>query len=197
MPFFQMLLNSISSCLDNRFESISTQPLSCFKVSDHRFWPITQKDLIQYGDDDVKTLIQHFAPLLSDHQKQCILGEWLQLKLLLTFQRAVRPLDLSTSLLISRPDSIKNVLVLVEIMTVLSPCTASCERSFSVMNKIKTNLRTTMQQGNLQDLMTVSSSTEDIKSFDPKPAISNWFLSSKKKRHFVSASSRGCSSIAK
>ena len=129
--------------------------------------------------------------------QKCILSEWLQLKLLLSCQRAVKPLELYASLLISMPDSIKNVLVLVEIMTVLSPCTASCERSFSAMNRIKTSLKTTMQQGTLQDLMTVSSSSEDIKSFDPKPAISNWFLSSKRKRHFVSASYSGHSSIAK
>ena len=45
--------------------------------------------------------------------------------------------------------------------------------------------------------MTVSSSSEDIKSFDPKPAISNWFLGSKRKGHFVSASCNGHSSIAK
>ena len=56
-----------------------------------------------------------------------------------------------------------------------------------------------MQQGTLQDLTTVSSSSEDIKSFDPKPAISNWFLGSKRKRqrHFVLASCSGHSSIAK
>ena len=45
--------------------------------------------------------------------------------------------------------------------------------------------------------MTVSSSSEDIQSFDPKPAISNWFLGSKRKRHFVSVSCSGHSSIAK
>ena len=72
-----------------------------------------------------------------------------------------------------------------------------CERSFSAMNRIKTSLKTTMQQGTLQDLMTVSSSSEDIKYFDPKPAISNWFLGSKRKRHFVSASCSGHLSIAK
>ena len=59
------------------------------------------------------------------------------------------------------------------------------------MNRIKTSLKTTMQQGTLQDLMTVSSSSEDIKSLDPKPAIS------KRKRHFVLASCSGHSSIAK
>ena len=177
MPSFQKLLNGISSYLEKRFESLTTEPVSCFKVFDHRFWPMTREDLLHYGDDDVKTLVQHFAVLLSDEEKKCILSEWLQLKLLLSCQRAVKPLELYASLLISKPDSIKNVLVLVEIMTVLSPCTASCERSFSAMNRIKTSLKTTMQQGTLQDLMTVSSSSEDIKSFDPKPAISNWFLS--------------------
>ena len=114
-------------------------------------------------------------------KRRHILSEWLQLKLLLSSQRAVKPLELYASLLISKPDSFKNVLVLVEIMTVLSPCTASCKRSFSAMNRIKTSLKTTMQQGTLQDLITVSSSSEDVISFDPKPAISNWFLGSKRK----------------
>lgn len=131
---------------------------------DHRFRPMTRGDLIHYGDDDVKALTQHSAPLLSDEEKECILGEWLQLKLLSTSQRTVKPPQLYASLLISKPDTIKHVLVLVEIMTVFSPCTASCEsRSFSAMNKIKTNLKTTMQQETLQDLMTVSSSSENIR----------------------------------
>ena len=152
MPSFQKLLNGISSYLEKRFESLTTEP-----VFDHRFWPMTREDLLHYGDDDVKTLMQHFAVLLSDEEKKCILSEWLQFKLLLSCQRAVKPHELYASLLISKPNSIKNILVLVEIMTVLSPCTASCERSFSAMNRIKTSLKTTTQQRTLQDLMTVSS----------------------------------------
>ncbi|PFX17062.1 hypothetical protein AWC38_SpisGene18636 [Stylophora pistillata] len=48
-----------------------------------------------------------------------------------------------------------------------------------------------------QDLMTVSSSTKGINAFDPKPAISNWFLGSKRKRHFVLVSSGQLSVTAK
>ena len=66
MPSFQKLLNGISSYLEKRFESLTTEPVSCFKVFDHRFWPMTREDLLHYGDDDVKTLVQHFAVLLSD-----------------------------------------------------------------------------------------------------------------------------------
>lgn len=112
MPSFQKLFNGISSYLEKRFESLTTEPVCCFKVFDHRFWPMTREDLLHYGDDDVKTLVQHFAVLLSDEAKKCILSEWLQLKLLLSSQRAVKPLELYASLLISKPDSIKNVLVL-------------------------------------------------------------------------------------
>ena len=35
MPIFQRLLNGISSYLDKRFKSITTKPMSCFKVFDH------------------------------------------------------------------------------------------------------------------------------------------------------------------
>ena len=38
-----------------------------------------------------------------------------------------------------------------------------------------------MQQGTPQDLMSVSSSSEDIKSFDPKPAIHQQLVSQQQK----------------
>ena len=45
---------------------------------------MTREDLLHYGDGDVKTLVQHFAVLLSDEEKKRILSEWLQLKLLVS-----------------------------------------------------------------------------------------------------------------
>ena len=54
-----------------------------------------------------------------------------------------------------------------------------------------------MQQETLQDLKTVNFASENITDFDPKLSISNWFFSSKRKRHFVSASSGGLSVVAK
>ena len=91
IPSFQKLLNGISSYLVKRFESLKTPPVSCFKVFDYSFWPMTREDLSHYGDDDVKAIANHFAQLLSDEEKECILGEWLDLKLLLSDQRAVKP----------------------------------------------------------------------------------------------------------
>ena len=70
MPSFQKLLNGISSYLEKRFEWLTTEPVSRIKVFDHRFWPMTREDLLHYGDDDVKTLVQHFALLLSDEEKE-------------------------------------------------------------------------------------------------------------------------------
>ena len=61
-----------------------------------------REDLSHYGDDDVKALTNHFAQLLSDEEKECILGEWLDLKLLLSDQRTVKPPQPYASILISK-----------------------------------------------------------------------------------------------
>ena len=50
---------------------------------------------------------------------------------------------------------IQNIIVLVEIMLALYVCTAVVEKSASVINNIKYNLRTTLQQSSLNHLMQI------------------------------------------
>ena len=95
----------------------------------------------------------------------------------------MKPLDVYANLLSSRPDSLKHILVLVELMLSLSPSTAKCERCFSAMNRIKTNLKTRMEQRTLSDLLRIKGMDCEINDFDPNPAIEAWLLGAKTKRH--------------
>ena len=95
----------------------------------------------------------------------------------------MKPLDVYANLLSSRPDSLKHILVLVELMLSLSSSTAKCERCFSAMSRIKTNLKTRMEQRTLSDLLRIKGMDCEINDFDPNPAIEAWLLGAKTKRH--------------
>ena len=51
------------------------------------------------------------------------------------------------------------------------------------MNHLKCNLRTTLGQNTLSDLMQMHSSDHAMKAYRPDSAISNWFSRTKTKRH--------------
>lgn len=112
--------------------------------------------------------------------------EWQELKTLLAAQKALKPTDMYASLLAAKPGDLTNVLVLVELMIALSPTTATCERSFSAMNRLKTDLKTRMQQETLTNLLRVKGTTTTMKEFDPDPAIDHSLLNTKTRRHILS-----------
>ncbi|XP_015763634.1 PREDICTED: zinc finger protein 862-like [Acropora digitifera] len=186
---FNKLLTDICNYTDSRFESLTTPPISCFQSFDFRIWPQSRSDLLHHGDGDIKTLVAHFSNVLPDETSNGALDQWLDLKLLLSqpAQRKLLPHEVYSSLLANKPNNLSHILLVVEIMMVLSASTAVCERSFSAMNRIKTNLKTNMKQETLQDLLLVSTASPDVKEFSPEEAISVWIGSGKNKRHFVSS----------
>ena len=118
-----------------------------------------------------------------------VFDQWLDLKLLISqpSQRTFNPQELYSSLLANRSDNLKSILSIVETMVVLSVSKAPCERSFSAMNQIKTNLQTNMKQETLQDLMVVSTPSANMEKFNPKEAISVWVSSRTNKKHFLTS----------
>ena len=94
---------------------------------------------------------------------------------------------LNNPVLASKPDDVKDCLVLVDLMMTLSPSTAKCQRSFSAMNQLKSNIRTLISQGILVDLMRVPSSDVSTKEYCSGPAISHWILDAKTKGRTVNS----------
>ena len=108
------------------------------------------------------------------------------MKSFLATQRALKPSDVYASLLARNQNDLNNVLVLVKLTITISPTTATCERSFSAMNRLKTVLKTIMQQGTLSNLLRVKDQGTVLKEFDPDSAIDQWLLKAKTKRHIFS-----------
>ena len=108
------------------------------------------------------------------------------MKSFLATQRALKPSDVYASLLARNQNDLNNVLVLVKLTITISPTTATCERLFSAMNRLKTVLKTRMQQGTLSNLLRVKDQGTVLKDFYPDSAIDQWLLKAKTKRHIFS-----------
>lgn len=52
-----------------RFPSLSSPPLSDFTVFDYRNFPVQRGERAGYGNKEVQRLIDYFAPLLSQDEK--------------------------------------------------------------------------------------------------------------------------------
>ena len=175
----------VKGYLDTRFGNLQEQPLSYFRVFDPREMPQERSRLASHGNNEVKSLVQHFAIYLTEEEKTSIIAQWPALRTRLARQKAMSPNDAFSNLLASRPDDVKDSLILLDLMLTLSPSTAKCEQGFSTMNHLKSNLRTTLSQNTLSDLMRMRSSDCTVKDYNVKPAISNWFSGAKTKRHIL------------
>ena len=142
---FSNFLTDAIAYIEKRFSSLSKPPMNYFEVFDPTKVPGEKKLRASFGNDKVAALTDHFKNLLSDGEKEGAVFQWQELKIYLFNHQAMKPLDIYATLLSSRPDSLKHILVIVELMLSLSPSTAKCERCFSAMNRIKTNLKTRME----------------------------------------------------
>ena len=183
---FLRFWTDIINYLEKRFASLSSPPLSDFTVFDYRNFPVQRGEIAAYGNEEVQRLVDYFAPLLYQEEKDGAVKEWQELKSFLATQRALKPSDVYASLLARNQNDLNNVLVLVKLTITISPTTATCERSFSAMNRLKTVLKTRMQQGTLSNLLRVKDQGTVLKEFDPDSAIDQWLLKANTKRHILS-----------
>ena len=172
------VIDSALFFLDERFGAFNEAPLIYFKIFNFCTWP-EQGPPAEYGNSSVSKLLLHFQKVL-DQDPDSALGEWPVLKQYLLQRRKhctgkLRSFsDVYVTLLIEQPEDVGNILVLVEIMVVISPSTAGCERSFHLVNLVKNKLRTRLRNDTLNILLKIAESGASIDDFDPNPVIDLW-----------------------
>ncbi|XP_046542299.1 zinc finger protein 862-like [Haliotis rubra] len=135
--FLNSLLDGMMKYLDKRFACFSQKPLKCFSVFNYADWPSDRAALSVYGNTDLSELVDHYALLFPD-EKSLILREFTELKgHLKSCKQPV--LETYIKLLVDKPERFVHVIKIIELMFVMSPGTAVCERLFSNMNLVKTN----------------------------------------------------------
>ena len=168
-----------------RFEDFSQVPIVHFEVFHYRKLPQNRTERAIHGDQEISSLLEYVSSVLSKEEKLAAQTQWQDLKSYLNVHRIEKPVDVYASLLSSKPEDFKSIVLLVEIMLVLSPCTVTCERCFSTMKRLKTSLTANIEQTTWQDLLTIKNARMTIKTFNPDPVIDLWLSSAKIKRHVM------------
>lgn len=75
-----------------------------------------------------------------------------------------------------------NILALIDLLLCLPASSSDVERGFSQLKLIKANLRSTMTQETLNDLMTIKLHSGKIDEFDPVPFVEFWAMGGARSR---------------
>ena len=76
----------------------------------------------------------------------------------------------------------QNILAVINLVQTLPASSAEVERGFSQLKILKSDIRSTLSEERLNDLLAVKLLSADIQNFDPMPAIELWNTSSVRTR---------------
>ncbi len=179
-------IDGVHQYVQTRFCFLQESPYSEFSIFDVRHLPRNDGELYQYGNEEITTLVQFFASVLSDEEQQNIPRQWPLLKAALKVNRRLPTNTFIANQLVQEgvgAEDCKDIHVLMRILLTISPSTASCERGFSLMNQVKNCKRARMSGETLSSLMRLNHMEETLMDFDPEPAVTEWITSAKKRRH--------------
>ncbi|XP_069119717.1 zinc finger protein 862-like [Argopecten irradians] len=159
--------------------------VKALKVFHHDSWPENDLDLALYGNEAVTSLVAWFEDILLRNgcKTPAVLPEWKLMKVLVKGEFSDKTFTSLWRLFLTKEpysDTYQNVLMLVKIMLCLPVSSAQCERTFSTMNRIKTDVRSSLNITTLEDLIRISGEGPDILDFDPKSAVQKWLSTSRK-----------------
>ena len=177
------LVDFAISHIDTRFKALHNPPLSDFAVLDYTQWPLDKKELSSYGVENIKRLVHHFTPVLTQDEVAKAPLEWYLFKHQVCNQRNSSQKDVYKSLLLHEAPKFKHILPLIEIMLSISMSTATVERGFSVMNVVKDETRTLLGNDTLNDLVEIKVNGVSLDDFTPESAILHWLDKGTGKRH--------------
>ncbi|XP_076099754.1 zinc finger protein 862-like [Mytilus galloprovincialis] len=201
------LIDGTIKYIESRFKSLNEKPLSLLQIFNFHQWPLGRGfELAEFGNDQIVELVNQpeFTQIFSDNEKEQIKSEWTELKLYLSRFRANQLLNMYSMVLQNKAATRKNegavlgacpTLVEDESQTLsaiekiiywlftISPSTSGCERGFSLMNTLKSKLRTRLTQESLQNQLYIMSEGPSIKEFEPLPSIMYWFENSTRTPH--------------
>ncbi|XP_069142263.1 zinc finger protein 862-like [Argopecten irradians] len=152
--------------------------VKALKVFHHDSWPENDLDLALYGNEAVTSLVAWFEDILLRNgcKTPAVLPEWKRMKVLSTRHDLIMGVVPDKGAIRHR----QNFLMLVKIMLCLPVSSAKCERTFSTMNRIKTDVRSSLNITTLEDLIRISGEGPDILGFDPNSAVQKWLSTSRK-----------------
>ena len=126
---------------------------------------VKQKSISTYGAEDINVLVEHFGKQLDINTEKC-LSEYKQYKRLVTGSYREKTMLKMTDIISEKySEEMPHLLLVIQSCLVIPMSTAKCERRFSTRNRIKTKLRTQLNNKSLVDLMRISEDGPPLKDF--------------------------------
>ena len=172
-------VDKVVAFVETRFQFLKQTPFSNFQVFDYRDHPSTnEEEFASYSNVDIVAPCQNFEGILGRDAND-IIGQWPELKMLLSRKRKQCPFETYTSLMAETPEVLVDITLWVRLMFNMSPSTAACERGFRAMNAIMNIRRMRMSGETLSTLMCINAMSQTLKEVDPTPAVKKWLYRTK------------------
>ena len=142
--------------LKRRFPDVAL--LNAFQIFIPSKAPSTSADAFSnYGLTQLNTLLDHYSPDVVS--REACEQEWLQYKQLMTTSYSTLSMKESIDVLLTNPTMsslFPHLAKLASIAIIIPVSTADCERGFSCMNRVKTDLRNRLKTETLDQLLRIS-----------------------------------------
>lgn len=169
------LIGKLINCMEERFGDLTeNEVLKCASIFDPANW----NDSDKYGFDEVNYLVNHFKEVLQTNNciTENIQKQWQDLKY---YVRKYHPtssfLNLWEKIFTFRGEEYKDFLHLAEIILVLPFSTSIIERMFSVMKRVKSDWRTSLNEDTLCALLRINAEGPALTNFEADRAVKKWF----------------------
>ena len=169
-------IQAIITGLEDRFPDVAD--LAAFSIFDPEKLPSTPEEFAVYGEEKLTSLLTVYAegPNADVDREECE-SEWECFKMLIqntyshfTMRQMIRLLCTDSSL----QDMFPQLTKLASIAALIPVSTAECERAFSAMNRIKTDLRNRLKTPTLDCLMRISIEGPPLSDFNFERAADIW-----------------------
>ena len=153
----QAVLDDTLENVEERFGYLENDPvLKAAAVLDPDVWPKDQIELSTYGDAEIELLANYYEHhlLRAGGELHQIVREWSSVKSYVSLHLSSRCTEeIFATIFRSRMDDCRNFLA--ESVLIWPMSTAVVERGFSSMNRVKTQLRSSMHPENLDGVLTI------------------------------------------
>ena len=148
---------------------------------DANLWP---DNLVGFGQKEISNIVTYYQKhnCISEEEKEKAINGWPLCRKSVKLQVKQRKnlFEIYTDLLREGREDMKNILVILNIMLVISASTAATERGFSKVNIEKTTLRTRLNRKTLSNIMHIGIENIPVTKFDSRTVLKRWLKTGKR-----------------
>ncbi|PFX13199.1 hypothetical protein AWC38_SpisGene22740 [Stylophora pistillata] len=161
------LITDLISSLEKKFSDTTRGIFQATHIAKISSWPSAKTAEIEnFGDQELQVILAHYGDVLqsSDVVLENVESEWTSLKAAIYDEHEAAHIPKLTWSVINRKysDNHQNILAVIDLVLALPASSAEVERGFSQLKILKSDIRSTLSEERLNDLLAVKLLSADI-----------------------------------